>query len=230
MDTSKTQLRFSPLFVLVAALFVTALLTSNIMAVKVISVAGKPLPAAIIIFPLSYILGDVLTEVYGYRQTRLVIWLGFICNLFMVVVFALGQWLPPASVWDGQDAYEAILGSTPRILAASFAAYLVGEFANSAILSRMKLLTNGKLLWTRTIGSTVIGQALDSTIFITLAFYGILPTPVLMQVIAVQWLVKVGYEVLATPLTYAVVTYLKRKEAVDAYDRDISLNPVALFK
>ncbi|MBI4233801.1 MAG: queuosine precursor transporter [Chloroflexi bacterium] len=230
MTSSQARLRITPLFLLLTVLFVTTLLTSNIMAVKLMGIAGQVLFAAIIIFPISYILGDVLTEVYGYRHARLVIWLGFLCNLVMVLAFWAGGMLPPAPVWKGQDAYETILGSTPRILAASFAAYLVGEFSNSLILSRMKLLTAGRWLWARTIGSTIVGEGLDSLVFGTLALGGIVPRDVLLHIVLVQWLAKMAYEVLATPVTYAVVAYLKRKEGVDAYDRDISLNPLALFR
>ena len=140
-----------------------------------VSVFGLVLPAAIVIFPISYIFGDVLTEVYGYRQARRVIWLGFGCNLIAVVAIWLGQVLPAASFWDGQAAYERILGYTPRLLIASFLAYLVGEFANSFVLAKMKIVTNGRWLWTRTIGSTLVGQGLDSLVFITLAFVGTIP-------------------------------------------------------
>jgi len=215
-------------FILLVALFVTILLVSNIIAVKLISLFGLILPAAIIVFPLSYILGDVFTEVYGYRQARRVIWLGFFCNLVAVILFFLGGILPPASFWDGQAAYERILGYTPRLLLASFLAYLVGEFANAFVLAKMKITTRGKWLWTRTIGSTLVGQGLDSLVFITLAFVGTMPFPLLLRAIVTQWLVKVAYETLATPLTYAVVGWLKRKEGLDVYDYDTRFNPLLL--
>ncbi|MBI2872417.1 MAG: queuosine precursor transporter [Chloroflexi bacterium] len=228
MDTLFQERRTSPLFVLVTALFITFLLTSNIIAVKLALIAGQVLFAAIIIFPISYIIGDVLTEVYGYRRARAVIWLGFLCNLLMVVAIWLGGLLPPAPFWqEKQAAYQTILGYTPRLLVASFAAYLVGEFANSIVLSRMKLATKGQWLWTRTIGSTIIGQGLDSAVFTTIAVAGQVPD--LWHLVWVQWLAKVAYEVLATPLTYAVVTWLKRREGVDTFDRGISLNPLAVF-
>ncbi|OGO40725.1 MAG: transporter, partial [Chloroflexi bacterium RBG_16_57_9] len=163
-------MKVSQWFVVIAAVFVTALITANIMAVKLVSVFDLVLPAAVVIFPVSYIFGDILTEVYGYRQARRVIWLGFFCNLLAVVAIWLGQMLPAASFWDAQAAYERILGYTPRLLAASFLAYLVGEFANAFILAKMKIATQGRWLWTRTIGSTLIGQGLDSLVFITLAF------------------------------------------------------------
>jgi len=211
------------------ALFVTALLTANVIAVKLVDVAGLVVPAGVVIFPLSYIFGDVLTEVYGYRQARRVIWLGFLCNLLMVVAIWLGGLLPAAGFWDGQAAYERILGFTPHLLVASFAAYLVGEFANSYVLARLKVATGGRWLWTRTIGSTVVGQGLDSLVFIAVAFVGIMPGPeALLTAIVTQWLFKSAYEILATPLTYAVVTFLKRTEGLDAYDRDTRFNPLLL--
>ena len=195
---------------------------------KLISVFGLVLPAAIIIFPISYILGDVLTEVYGYRQARRVIWLGFSCNLILVVAVWLGQLLPGASFWDGQAAYERILGYTPRILAASFVAYLVGEFSNSFVLAKMKIATNGRWLWTRTIGSTLVGQGLDSLVFITLAFGGTIPLSALASAITTQWLAKSIYEAAVTPVTYKVVDFLKRQEGLDVYDYDTQFSPFAL--
>ena len=170
-----TPQRYSLWFVLVVALFITCLLTANITAVKLAQVFGLMVPAGIVVFPLSYIIGDVLTEVYGYRQARRVIWLGFGCNLIAVGAIWLGQILPAAPFWDGQMAYERILGSTPRLLVASFLAYLVGEFANSMVLARLKIAMHGRWLWVRTIGSTVVGQGLDSLVFIVLAFVGTMP-------------------------------------------------------
>lgn len=151
-------MKVSHSFVVVVVLFVTCLITANIMAVKLVSIAGLMLPAAIIIFPLSYIIGDILTEVYGYRMARRVIWLGFLCNLIAVIVFWIGGILPAAPIWEGQAAYELVLGYSWRLLLASFVAYLMGEFSNSIILAKMKIRTNGRFLWARTIGSTVVGQ------------------------------------------------------------------------
>jgi len=215
-------------FVVITAVFVTALVTANIIAVKLVSVFGLILPAAVVIFPVSYIFGDILTEVYGYRLARRVIWLGFFCNLLAVIAIWLGQVLPAASFWDAQAAYERILGYTPRLLIASFLAYLVGEFANAFVLAKMKIATQGRWLWTRTIGSTLIGQGLDSLVFITLAFVGTIPPEGLVTAIITQWLFKTGYEILATPLTYAIVTQLKRIEEMDTYDYDTRFNPVLL--
>jgi uncharacterized integral membrane protein (TIGR00697 family) len=229
-DINSTPQKYSMWFVVVVALFITSLITANIMAVKLIDIAGYIMPAGIVIFPISYIVGDVLTEVYGFRLARRVIWLGFLCNLIVVVGILIGQWLPGAVFWDAQAAYERILGYTPRLLVASFTAYLFGEFANSLVLSRMKVATKGRWLWTRTIGSTVIGQGLDSLIFILIAFWGTSPTTVLVSAIITQWIFKTAYEALATPLTYAVVNHIKRQEGVDVYDDAISLNPLSVAK
>lgn len=217
--------RYSHWFLLVASIFIACLIASNIIAVKLINIFGLVLPAAIIIFPISYIFGDVLTEVYGYRQARRVIWLGFFCNLVVVVAIWIGQILPAASFWNGQAAYERILGYTPRLLGASFLAYLIGEFANSFVLAKMKMATNGRWLWTRTIGSTLVGQGLDSLVFMTLAFIGTIPLSVLSGAIMVQWLSKSGYEAIVTPLTYGAVNFLKKKEGMDVFDRDTRFNP-----
>lgn len=215
-------------FVVIVAIFITCLITANIIAVKVISLGPFILPAAIVIFPLSYIFGDILTEVYGYRQARRVIWLGFIGNLIFVFFAWVGQVLPPAPFWQGQEAYESILGYTPRLLAASFCGYLVGEFANSFVLAKMKILTRGHWLWSRTIGSTIIGQGLDTVVFITLAFIG---TPSFAAImILYHWLAKTIIEAAATPFTYAVVNSLKKKEAIDTYDYETRFNPLLFWK
>jgi uncharacterized integral membrane protein (TIGR00697 family) len=158
----------------------------------------------------------VLTEVYGYDKTRRVIWLGFFCNLIAVIAIWLGLVLPAADFWDGQAAYERILGYTPRLLGASFLAYLVGEFSNAYVLSKMKAVTRGRWLWTRTIGSTLVGQGLDSLVFITVAFAGTIPASGLAMTVVTQWLVKTVYEILATPLTYAAVGFLNRQEGIEA--------------
>lgn len=219
---------YSPWFVLIVAIFTTCLITSNIIAVKLIRVFGLVLPAAIVIFPLSYLFGDILTEVYGYRQARRVIWLGFFCNLLTVAAIWIGQILPAASFWDGQASYERILGYTPRLLAASFAAYLAGEFTNSFVLAKMKIATDGRWLWTRTIGSTLAGQAIDSAIFISLAFAGTIPPAMLLTTAVTQWLVKSGYEAVITPFTYWMVNFLKKREGIDVYDHDTRFNPLLL--
>ena len=227
-------------FVVVAALFITCLITANIIVVKLITLGigpvrlgglelPAPLPAAIIIFPLSYIIGDILTEVYGYRQARRVIWLGFLCNVIAVIALWVAGQLP-ALDRDVQVAYERIFNYVPRILVASFAAYLVGEFANSFILAKMKIKTKGRFLWTRTIGSTIVGQGLDASVFIAIAFGGTKPGALIGGIILTHWLVKTGYEAVATPFTYAVVNYLKRKEGIDTYDYDTDFNPLLVTR
>lgn len=215
-------------FVVIASLFVTCLITANIIAVKLIGVFGFLVPAGIIIFPLSYLFGDVLTEVYGYAAAREVIWLGFLCNLLAVVAIALGGLAPAAPFWQNQGAYETILGFTPRLLLASFIAYLVGEFTNSFILAKVKIATRGRWLWMRTISSTLVGEGLDTTIFISIAFWGIIPPAMLLTTIGTQWTLKVLYEVIATPFTYAVVGFLKRREQLDTYDVQTNFSPILL--
>jgi queuosine precursor transporter len=225
---------------LVTSIFVTCLIVSNIIAVKLAYFGAAPffgplfLPVAVIIFPFSYIFGDVLTEVYGYACARQVIWIGFACNLLAVATIWIGGMLPAAPFWNAgayassaaaQTAYEAILGFSPRLLLASFTAYLVGEFLNSFVLVKLKIATSGRWLWIRTISSTVAGQLADSALFITIAFAGIVPALTLGGLIITQWLFKSAFEAAATPLTYAVVNFLKRTEQVDTYDRFTDLNP-----
>ncbi|MFA5400087.1 MAG: queuosine precursor transporter [Dehalococcoidia bacterium] len=219
-------LSYSYRFVFITALFITCLLASNILIVKQIEVFGLPLPAAVVIFPLSYIFGDVLTEVYGYSQARRVIWLGFFCNLLMVSAIWLVGILPASSVFDAQAAYERILGNTPRFLIASFIAYLAGEFVNSYVMARMKMLTKGKWLWTRTIASTVAGEAVDTAIVLLIGFWGVLPPAFIFSMILWHWLFKICYEILATPLTYTLVGYLKKAENLDTYDYGTDFNPL----
>ncbi len=213
-------------FVIIAAIFVTCLITANIIAVKIISVGSVFLPAAIIVFPLSYIFGDILTEVYGYRWARRVIWLGFLCNLIFVFFAWMGQLLPAAPFWEGQEAYASILGYAPRLLIASFCGYLAGEFVNSFIMAKMKIATQGRWLWTRTIGSTIVGQGLDTSIFIIIAFAG---TPSFAPImILYHWLAKTAIEALATPFTYTAINFLKKKERIDVYDYKTDFNPFAI--
>jgi uncharacterized integral membrane protein (TIGR00697 family) len=219
----------------VLALFVTSLIISNIIAVKVVSIFGLTLPAAVILFQIAYIVGDVLTEVYGYARARQSIWIAFGCNLLAVLAIWIAGLLPADAQWragvftdpvSSGQAFDAILGFTPRLLLASFSAYLVGEFVNAFIMAKLKLVTRGRLLWTRTIGSTILGQGLDSLIFISLAFSGILPGGVLLGAIISQWGVKTAYEALATPVTYFVINRLKQVEGVDLFDQDTKFTPL----
>jgi queuosine precursor transporter len=228
MSTSEGKHLISSWFVVVTAVFVTSLIIANIIAVKLVGIAGLVFPAAVIIFPVSYIIGDVLTEVYGYQRARQVIWLGFLCNLLAVIAIYLGKLLPPASFWQGQEAYEQILGFTPRLLVASFTAYIIGQFVNSIVLARMKIATQGRWLWSRTIGSTLVGEGLDSLVFISIAFIGTIPPSTMISTIITQWLMKSGYEIIITPFTYVAVNFLKRKEGVDIFDRDTRFNPLRI--
>jgi hypothetical protein len=222
-------------FPLVTAVFVTALIVSNIVAVKQIQIGPFKLTAALLIFSVSYIFGDVLTEVYGYAKARQVIWIGFGCNLLAVTAFITAGMLPPSSTWAlpgfespeaSQTAYGAILGYTPLILLASFAAYLTGEFLNSFVMAKMKIWTGGRWLWTRTIGSTLVAQVADTGIFVGIIALGGLVAPGdVLAIVLGEWLSKVAYEVLATPVTYRVVNWLKRQEQEDYYDRDTNFTP-----
>jgi queuosine precursor transporter len=215
-------------FIACTALFITSLLTANVSASKLISAGSLTLPAGIVIFPFSYIVGDVLTEVWGYGPTRKVIWLAFACNVLMVLAIWAAGALPPSPMWKGQAAWEEILGQTPRILVASFVAYLVGEFANAYVLARLKIATAGRWLWVRTIGSTIVGEGLDSLVFVTLAFTGTVASGALVVIVVNQWLVKVVYEAVATPLTYAAVGWLKSRERLDTFDIHTDFNPLRL--
>ncbi len=218
----------------ILAVFVTTLIVSNIIAVKLFTVFDITLPAAVILFPVAYIFGDVLTEVYGYARARQAIWIGFGCNLLAVIAIWIGGLLPADSIWtanvypgpeEASRAYQAILGFTPRLLLASFLAYLAGEFLNALVLARLKVTTKGRFLWLRTISSTLVGQGVDSAIFITIAFAS-LPASVVMGMILSQWLFKSGYEALVTPLTYTIVNALKRAEGEDYFDRETDFNPI----
>lgn len=215
-------------FDLIMALFVAVLLISNVASAKILRLGPFTFDGGTILFPVSYIFGDVLTEVYGYRQSRRVIWAGFGCALLMSLTFALVGALPPAEGWTGQEAYTAILGQTPRIVAASLLAYFAGEFSNSYVLARMKVATGGRWLWSRTIGSTLVGEGVDSLIFVLVAFGGSLPAPLLWAVIVSNYVFKCGFEALATPLTYRVVRLLKAGEGQDFYDYDTDFNPFVL--
>ena len=218
-------------FDFVMAAFVTILLLSNVLGagkVAVIDLPGLgpwPFGAGILFFPISYVIGDVLTEVYGYARARRCIWAGFAALLFMAFMAFVVVALPPAPTWHGQEAYEQVFGQVPRIVFASIAAFWAGEFVNSYVLARMKIWTRGRHLWTRTIGSTVAGQGVDSLIFYPLAFYGVWDNDTLFVVLLTQWALKVGWEALLTPVTYAVVGWLKRREGVDVFDEATDFTP-----
>ena len=206
--------------------FVVILLVSNLVAQKVCQIGPFPVSGALLLFPLTYIFGDVFTEVYGFAAARRAIWLGFFGTALLYAVSALVIALPSAPGWKNQQAFSTVFGFIPRMLAASLIAFWAGEFANSYTMARLKLLTGGRMLWTRTIGSTVVGQAVDTVLVIILTFGGIYPVATLVRIIGLGYVLKVGYEVLATPLTYVVIAALKKAEQVDAFDdRQESFNP-----
>ena len=231
VDASALAGRNLRYFDFVMAAFVTILLLSNVLGagkVAEISLPGIgdwPFGAGILFFPVSYVIGDILTEVYGYGRARRCIWAGFAALLFMAFMSWVVVALPPAATWTGQAAYEAVFGQVPRIVLASIIAFWAGEFVNSFVLAKMKIATKGKYLWTRTIGSTVAGQGVDSLIFYPLAFYGLWDTDTLLIVLLTQWALKVAWEALLTPATYAAVGFLKRREEVDVYDSGTDFTP-----
>jgi len=213
-------------FDLVMAAFVAILLLSNVIgAAKVATLGGWEFGAGILFFPLGYVIGDVLTEVYGYARARRCIWVGFSAMLFMAFMSWVVVSLPPAPGWTGQAAYESVFGQVPRIVFASIVAFWAGEFVNSYVLARMKVWTQGKHLWSRTIGSTVFGQGVDSLIFYPLAFWGIWSTSQVLTVMVTNWGLKVLWEALLTPVTYVVVNTLKRHEGVDLFDEGTDFTP-----
>jgi len=215
-------------FLIITGFFISFLLITNVVAGRLVQLGGMTLTADLFLFPLTYIFGDVLTEVYGFRKARLAIWLGFAANFIMALVFILVISLPSPTFWEHEAAYRTVLGFAPRIVLASLIAYFAGEFSNSVVLSRLKIATRGRWLWTRTIGSTLIGQGIDTTVFMSIAFVGLYSTDIFMGMVLVQYGWKVAYEVLATPVTYAVIGYLKRSEGLDTYDYDVDYNPFRL--
>jgi uncharacterized integral membrane protein (TIGR00697 family) len=202
-------------------------LISDIASTKIVDFKWFVFDGGTLLFPFSYIFDDILTEVYGYKNTRRIIWLGLFMALLMSLIFIIVGKLPAAPGWNNQDAYDKILGLTPRIVCASLIAYFCGEFSNSFILAKMKIMTKGKWLWTRTIGSTIVGELLDSAIFITLAFWGVLSNPLLTTLIISNYIFKTAVEILFTPATYKIVSFLKKKENEDYYDIDTNFNPFA---
>jgi len=208
-------------------IFVVVLIVSNLIAPKFVAVGWFRFSAAQLLFPITYIFGDVFTEVYGYSASRKAIWTGFLASIIMTAFGLFAIWLPPAPEFKDQLAYETIFGVVPRNVAGSLLAFWAGEFANSLTVAKMKLWTNGKYLWTRTIGSTIVGQAVDTTIVIVFIFWG-QPLGVMFRLIVSGYLFKVIYEVVATPLTYLVVNFLKRTEGVNFFDRSTNFNPFAV--
>jgi len=231
-EVARAHFRYFPY---VMAAFVAILLLSNIIGASKPSFVTLPggsewaFGAGVLFFPISYIIGDVLTEVYGYANARRVIWTGFAALIFMAFMAWVVVSLPAAEGWPGQDAYEFVFGNSWRIVIASIVAFWAGEFANSIVMAKMKVWTKGRMLWSRTIGSTVVGQGLDSLIFYPLAFYGLAGWPIeqLWEVVLSQWLIKTAWEALLTPVTYWVVNFLKAREGVEVFDTDTDFSPFA---
>ncbi|NLV66361.1 MAG: queuosine precursor transporter [Spirochaetes bacterium] len=222
----KQPMQLSATFLVITSLFVTCLLITNIVAGRLVQIFGLTITADLFLFPVTYIFGDVLTEVYGYRKSRITIWLGFGSNLLMALIFLSVIQMPVPGFWQDGAAYTTVLGAnTPRIVAASLAAYFCGEFSNSMILSKLKIATNGRFLWLRTIGSTLVGQSFDTGIFMTIAFWGMFPIEEFISMTLVQYVWKVSYEILATPVTYYIISSIKKKDRCDTYDKGISYNP-----
>jgi uncharacterized integral membrane protein (TIGR00697 family) len=215
-------------FEIITGLFVAVLLISNVASTKILLLGPFTFDGGTLLFPLSYIFGDILTEVYGFKASRRVIWTGFGCALLMSVVFLVVGKLPAAEGWEHQDAYRNILMYTPRIVIASLIAYFAGEFSNSTILAKMKIWTKGRHLWTRTIGSTLVGEGVDTVLFVLIAFLGTLPTGLLVAVILSNYIFKCSFEIIVTPITYLVVNFLKKQEEVDVYDHDTRFTPFSL--
>lgn len=214
---------------LIMAAFVTVLLCANLIgASKVASIGGFAFGAGVLFFPISYVFGDILTEVYGYARARKVVWAGFAAEIFAAFMAWTVVHMPPAPGWPNQAAMEAVFGSTPRIVLASLLAYFAGEFCNSYVLARMKVAMSGRFLWMRTIGSTVAGEFVDSIIFYPIAFLGTWPTELVIQVMIGNYALKVLWETLMTPFTYRIVAFLKRAEQEDYYDRDTDFTPFSL--
>ena len=208
-------------------LFVVVLLISNIIATKFFAIGPLRVSAAQILFPITYIFADIFTEVYGYAASRRAIWYGFFASFILAALSYIAVIIPPAPEYTDQTAFATIFKPVGRIVAASLLAYWCGEFANSFTLAKLKLLTKGKYLWTRTIGSTVVGQAVDTTVVMFAAFYGMRPVGIIVRLIVAGYLIKVVYETLMTPATYAIVNFLKRSEGVDYFDYQTNFSPFA---
>ena len=226
---SHVRRRLYKYYDLVMALFVTVLLCSNVIgAAKVCTVWGFTFGAGVLFFPISYIFNDVLTEVYGYARARKVVWAGFGAIVFASFMSWVVLTLPPAIGWNDQRAYETVFGQTPRIVFASLGAFFVGEFANSYVLAKMKILTSGRFLWSRTIGSTIVGEGVDSLVFYPLAFLGVWENRLVLTVMVSNYIIKVLWEAIVTPFTYRVVGFLKRAEQEDYYDIGTDFTPFSL--
>lgn len=218
---------YSRSFLICTAVFIAVILTSNIISTKIISVGEVISTAGVLIFPLSYILGDILTEVYGFRKMKMVIWLGFFVNFFFVLVTALARIVPSAPYWLKEEAFEEILGPTPRLLLASFAGYLSGSFVNSILMAKIKLATGGRRLWERIMISTFAGEAIDTVLFVLIIFIGSHTVKEILSIFWLNWLLKTSYEFLLLPVTYWAIIHLKSREKMEIFDYDTKFNPLA---
>lgn len=228
MNEDRVTVSQSKYFLYFAIALVAILMISDTVASKLIQIGPFVFSGSIVLFPITYIFGDVITEIYGYRASRKIIWSALIAIIVMSIIYVLVGYLPGASFWTNQGAYDSILGVVPRIVLAGIIAFFCGEFSNSYVLSRMKIWTNGRHLWTRTIGSTIVGEGVDTLLFYTIAFVATIPNTSLFTLIWSSYLLKVIYEAVATPLTYKVVAWLKKSEGIDTYDRGINYNPFHL--
>jgi queuosine precursor transporter len=219
------QPRVFRFFDLLLSIFVVILLISNLVGTKICAFGPFRVSGAQLLFPITYIFGDVFTEVYGYSASRRVIWIGFFASGLLAVMGLISVALPPAPDWPNQKAFATVFEFVPRLVTASLIAYWCGEFANSFVLAKMKLVTKGRYLWTRTVGSTIVGQAVDTVVVMILAFGGSLSVSLIANLIVTGYTFKVVYEVLATPLTYAIVNFLKRVEGVDTFDYGTRFSP-----
>ncbi|MEK7166917.1 MAG: queuosine precursor transporter [Patescibacteria group bacterium] len=225
MIEQKESLKY---FNIISVLFVATIMISNTVATKLFGIGPLIFTGGILIFPITYIFGDILTEVYGYSRSRQIIWTGFIALIFMSLIYWLVGLLPPAPTWPNQEAYVAVLGLVPRIVLASIIGYWAGSFSNSFVMAKMKLSTKGKYLWTRTISSTIVGEGVDTTLFVLIAFWGIVSGGILVLVIISGYAFKVVYEIIATPITYKIIGFLKKAEGIDVYDTNTKFSPFNL--
>ena len=220
--------KISPLYVILTVLFVACLMIANIVSGRLVQVGSLTLTSAIFLFPITYIFGDILTEVYGFERSRLVIWLGIIANIIMSLYFWLIIKTPVPVFFEGAEAYKTVLGFTPLVVFASTLGFFAGEFANSSALSILKKVTHGKWLWTRTIGSTIVGEFVDTAIFISIAFAAVLTLGASIPMLIAQYIFKTLYEIVATPLTYFIVKKVKKAEELDTFDYGVKYNPFSL--
>ena len=225
MVEQKESLKY---FSIISTLFVATIMISNTVATKLFSLGPLIFTGGVLIFPITYIFGDILTEVYGYSRSRKIIWTGFVALIFMSLIYWIVGLLPPAPTWPNQEAYVAVLGLVPRIVLASIIGYWAGSFCNSFVMAKMKLRTKGKHLWTRTIGSTIVGECVDTALFVSIAFYGVVSGGILVLAIISGYTFKVAYEIIATPITYKIVGFLKKAEGIDIYDTNTKFSPFNL--